>query len=144
MAITRYEPFNLLSQLQRELDRFQNGDDSGGKIATAEWAPAVDIKEEENQFVIHADLPGVNPDDIDVSMENGVLTIKGEKNTEAKTEKDNYKRVERIYGSFYRRFSLPDTADNDAISAKTKNGVLDIVIPKREAEKPKKISVMTE
>ncbi len=144
MAITRYEPFNLLNQLQRELDRFREGDDSGGKIATAEWAPAVDIKEEENQFVIHADLPGVNPDDIDVSMENGVLTIKGEKNTEAKTEKDNYKRVERIYGSFYRRFSLPDTADNDAISAKTKNGVLDIVIPKREAEKPKKISVMTE
>jgi HSP20 family protein len=142
MAITRYEPFNVLTQLQRELDRFREGDESSGRIATAEWTPAVDIKEEENQFVIHADIPGVNPEDIDVSMENGVLTIKGEKNTEAKVEKDNYKRVERIYGSFYRRFSLPDTADNDAISASSKQGVLNIVIPKREAIKPKKISVI--
>jgi HSP20 family protein len=145
MALTRYEPFNVLTQLQRELDRFRGeGDEGSGRIATAEWAPAVDIKEEENQFVIHADIPGVNPEDIDISMENGVLTLKGEKNTEAKTEKDNYKRVERIYGSFYRRFSLPDTADNDAINAKCKNGVLDIVIPKREAVKPKKISVLTD
>jgi HSP20 family protein len=142
MAITRYEPFHYLTQLSRELDRFRGeSEDNAGAVATAEWAPAVDIKEEENRFVIHADIPGVNPEDIDVSMEKGVLTIKGEKNTEAKTEKDNYKRVERIYGSFYRRFSLPDTANNDAISAKIKNGVLDIVIPKREAVKPKKISV---
>jgi HSP20 family protein len=144
MAITRYEPFNLLTQLQRELNRYQEGDEGSSRIATAEWAPAVDIKEEEDRFVIHADIPGVNPEDIDVNMENGVLTIKGEKNTEAKTEKENYKRVERIYGSFYRRFSLPETADNNAISAKAKNGVLDIVIPKREAVKPKKISVSTD
>lgn len=144
MALTRYEPFNVLTQLQRELDRFREGDENNGRIATAEWAPAVDIKEEQDRFVIHADIPGVNPEDIDVSMEDGVLTIKGEKNTEAKTEKDNYKRVERIYGSFYRRFSLPDTADNEAISAKCRNGVLDIVIPKREAVKPKKISVAVE
>lgn len=144
MAITRYEPFTILNQLQRELDRVRDGEENGGRIATAEWAPAVDIKEEEQRFVIHADIPGVTPEDIDVSMEKGVLTIKGEKNTEAKTEKDNYKRVERIYGSFYRRFSLPDTADNDAISAKSKNGVLEIVIPKREAIKPKKINVAME
>lgn len=144
MALTRYEPFTVLTQLQRELDRFREGDESNGRVATAEWAPAVDIKEEENRFVIHADIPGVRPEDIDVSMEDGVLTIKGEKNTEAKTEKDSYKRVERIYGSFYRRFSLPDTADNESISAKCKNGVLDIVIPKREAVKPKKISVAIE
>lgn len=144
MAIARYEPFNVLTQLQRELDRFREADEGNGRIATAEWAPAVDIKQEEGRFVIHADIPGVNPEDIDVSMENGVLTIKGEKNTEAKTEKNNYKRVERIYGSFYRRFSLPDTADSAAISATSRNGVLDIVIPKQEAVKPKKISVVTE
>jgi HSP20 family protein len=144
MAITRYEPFNVLNQLQRELGRFREGDEGSSRIATAEWAPAVDIKEEQDRFVIHADIPGVNPEDIDVNMENGVLTIKGEKNTEAKTEKDNYKRVERIYGSFYRRFSLPETANNDAISAKAKNGVLEVVIPKREAVKPKKISVVTD
>lgn len=144
MAIMRYEPLGLLSQLQRELERMQEGAASEGSIATAEWAPAVDIKEDNNQFVLHADIPGVNPEDIDVSMEDGVLTIKGEKKTEAKTEKENYKRVERTYGSFYRRFSLPDTANPDAITAKSKNGVLEITIPKREAVQPKKINVSSD
>ena len=143
MAITRYEPWGLLSQLQRELERAH--DSSGeGSIATAEWAPAVDIKEESDKFVLHADIPGVQPDAIDVSMEDGVLTIKGEKKTEAKTEKENYKRIERTYGSFYRRFSLPDTANPDGISAKSKNGVLEITIPKREAVQPKKINVSSD
>ncbi len=137
MAITRYEPWGLLSQLQRELDRGT----VEGSTATAEWAPAVDIKEEPNKFIIHADIPGVKPEEIDVSMEDGVLTIKGEKKTEAKTEKKDYKRVERTYGSFYRRFSLPDTANPDAISAVSKDGVLEVSIPKREAVQPKKISV---
>ena len=141
MAITRYEPWNLLNQLQRELSRAHEDDSAEGSIATAEWTPAVDIKEEDDQFVLHADIPGVKPEDIDVSMEDGVLTVKGEKETEAKSEEKGYKRVERTYGSFYRRFSLPDTADADAISAKSKHGVLEIVIPKREAVKPKKISV---
>lgn len=143
MAIVRYEPWNILTQLQKELERMHEGDNTG-HIATAEWAPSVDIKEETDRFVILADIPGVKPEDIDVSMEEGVLTIKGEKQTEAKTEKENYKRVERTYGSFYRRFSLPDTADAEAISAKSKHGVLEIVIPKREAVKPKKISVAAE
>jgi len=137
MAITRYEPWGLLNQLQRELDRGA----VEGSTATAEWAPAVDIKEESERFLIHADIPGVKPEKIDVSMEEGVLTIKGEKKTEAETEKEGYKRVERTYGSFYRRFSLPDTANPDAISAASKHGVLEIVIPKREAVQPKKINV---
>ncbi len=141
MAIARYEPWSLLNQLHKELDRVREGGDSEGSTATAEWAPAVDIKEEADKFVLLADLPGVKPEEIDVSMEDGVLTIRGEKRTEAKTEKEGYKRVERTYGSFYRRFSLPDTANSDAISAKTNHGVLEIVIPKREAVQPKKISV---
>ncbi len=141
MAIARYEPWSLLNQLHKELDRVREGGDSEGSTATAEWAPAVDIKEEADKFVLLADLPGVKPEEIDVSMEGGVLTIRGEKRTEAKTEKEGYKRVERTYGSFYRRFSLPDTANSDAISAKTNHGVLEIVIPKREAVQPKKISV---
>ena len=141
MAISRYEPWSLLNQLHKELDRVREGGDSEGSTATAEWAPAVDIKEEADKFVLLADLPGVKPEEIDVSMEGGVLTIRGEKRTEAKTEKEGYKRVERTYGSFYRRFSLPDTANSDAISAKTNHGVLEIVIPKREAVQPKKISV---
>ncbi|MBY0498093.1 heat shock protein Hsp20 [Nitrosomonas ureae] len=137
MAITRYEPWGLLSQLQRELERGA----AEGSTATAEWAPAVDIKEEAGKFVIHADIPGVKPEEIDISMEDGVLTIKGEKKSESKTEKEGYKRVERTYGSFYRRFSLPDTANADAISASSKHGVLEVVIPKREAVLPKKINV---
>lgn len=136
-----YQPWGLLNQLQRELERAHEGGGNEGSIATAEWAPAVDIKEENDKFVLQADIPGVKPEDIDVSMENGVLTIKGEKRTEAKTEQEGYKRVERTYGSFYRRFSLPDTANAEAISAKSKLGVLELVIPKREAVKPKKINV---
>lgn len=139
MAITRYEPWGLLSQLQRELERGV----AEGSTATAEWAPAVDIKEEAHRFVIYADIPGVKPEEIDISMHDGVLTIKGEKSSESKTEKEGFKRVERTYGSFYRRFSLPDTANPDAISASSKNGVLEIVIPKREAVLPKKINVST-
>ena len=137
MAITRYEPWGLLSQLQRELERGA----AEGSTATAEWAPAVDIKEDANRFVIHADIPGVKPEEIDISREDGVLTIRGEKKSESKTEKEGYKRVERTYGSFYRRFSLPDTANAEAISASSKHGVLEVVIPKREAVQPKKISV---
>ncbi len=138
MNITRYEPWGLLSQLQREL---AHGNAAEGSTATAEWAPAVDIKEEADKFIIHADIPGVNPEEINVNMEDGVLTIKGEKKTEAKTDEEGYKRVERTYGSFYRRFSLPDTANSDAISAQSKHGVLEIVIPKREAIQPKNIPV---
>ena len=144
MAIIRYKPWNLLDQLQQELE-LSRGDKSGeGAVATAEWAPAVDIKEEVDKFVIHADIPGVKPEDIEVSMEAGVLTVKGEKESEAKTEKEGYKEVERTYGSFYRRFSLPDSADGEAISAKCKYGVLEIIIPKRESVKPKKIDILIE
>ena len=141
MTITRYEPWSILNQLQNELQRAYVGDENESSVATAEWAPAVDIKEEAERFVLHADIPGVNPEEINVSMEDGVLTIHGEKKTEAETEKKGYKRVERTFGSFYRRFTLPDTADADAISAKSNHGVLEIVIPKREAVKPKKITV---
>lgn len=141
MAISRYEPWTLLSQLQKELERSMEPGRGENSVATAEWAPAVDIKEEKERFLLIADVPGVQPDAIDVSMEDGVLTIQGEKETEAKTEKDGYKRVERQYGSFYRRFTLPDTADAENISAKCNNGVLEISIPKKAALKPKKITV---
>lgn len=144
MAIARYQPWGLLNQLQKELERTHQGTGGDGSIATAEWAPAVDIREENDKFVLHADIPGVKPEDIDVSMEDGVLTIKGEKKTDATTEQEGYKRVERTYGSFYRRFSLPDTANEEAISAKSKLGVLEIIIPKREAVLPKKINIAVE
>jgi HSP20 family protein len=144
MAIIRYEPWSLLSQLQKELERSQETQNGESSVSTAEWSPAVDIKEESDKFVLHADIPGVKPEDIEINMESGVLTVKGEKNTEAETEKEGYKRVERTHGSFYRRFSLPDSANGEAISAKSKHGVLEITIPKREAIKPKRIDVVSE
>lgn len=142
MAIVRYEPFRLLEQLQRELERsFGTEGNEEGAVATAQWRPAVDIKEENDRFCIHADLPGVKPEDLEVTMEQGVLTIKGERKSETKSEKEGYKRVERVWGSFYRRFTMPDTADADKISAKMKDGELEIVIPKKPAVLPKKITV---
>jgi HSP20 family protein len=141
MAIARYEPWSLLHQLHRELDRAREGGNGEGSAVTAQWAPAVDVKEEADKFVLQADLPGVKPEEIDANMEEGVLTIKGEKKTEAENNQEGYKRIERTYGSFYRRFSLPDTANPDAISAKSNLGVLEITIPKREAVQPKRINV---
>jgi len=144
MAVIRYEPWSLLNQLQKELERSYDQQSGDGSISTAEWTPTIDIKEDTEKFIVHADIPGVKPEDIEVNMEAGILTIKGEKKTEAKTEKEGYKRVERTCGSFYRRFSLPDSANSEAISAKCKHGVLELIIPKREAVKPKRIEVVSE
>lgn len=145
MSLVRYQPWNSMDQLRREMGRMfeqQNtSSEEGSSIATSDWTPAVDIKETEKEFLIHADIPGVNPDDIDVHMEDGMLTIKGERDSETKEEREGYKRIERQRGSFYRRFSLPDTANADKISAKSKNGVLEITIPKQEKAQPRKIEV---
>jgi HSP20 family protein len=91
--------------------------------------------------VLHADVPGVDPTDIELQMENGVLTLRGERKSEVKEEKDNYHRVERVTGSFYRRFTLPDTADAENISAKSVNGVLEVRIPKQARVQPRRIEV---
>ena len=144
MTLVRYEPWNLLNQFRREMDRFYDPTSEGDEtssIATSDWIPAVDIKETDTAFEIHADIPGVDPKDINVHMEDGILTIKGERKSESKEEHEGYKRIERSRGSFYRRFSLPDTADADKISAKSNHGVLEITIPKQEKVQPRKISV---
>ncbi len=142
MSLVRYEPWSLFDQLRREMERgltTQSGEVSS--VATSDWVPAVDIKETEDSFVIVADIPGVKPEDIEVQMDNGVLTIKGEKQTENKEEHEDFKRVERSYGSFYRRFSLPDTADPESVSAKSDHGVLEITVSKQEKVQPRKIAV---
>jgi HSP20 family protein len=142
MSMVRYEPWSLFDQLRREMERgltTQTGEESSA--ATSDWVPAVDIKENEDSFVIVADIPGVKPEDIEVQMDNGVLTIKGEKETEKKEEREDFKRVERSYGSFYRRFSLPDTADPESITAKSDHGVLEITVAKQEKTQPRKIAV---
>jgi HSP20 family protein len=143
---TVYEPWNLLTQLQRELERKHEmgGGIAEGAAATSEWVPAVDIKEEAERYVLLADLPGINPADINISMENGILTLSGQKETEARAQREGYKRVERHFGSFHRRFSLPDTVDAEGIAARCSNGVLEIVIPKKSLVQPKKIVVVGE
>ncbi len=143
MNLTRSNnPWSIFDQLSRELNmptRTYSEDDAN--VATASWTPSVDITEDENSFKLLADIPGVNPEDIEVSMENGVLTVKGERKTEEKTEKENFRRVERHYGTFYRRFTLPETANPDKIEAHSDHGVLKITIPKQEVAQPRRISV---
>ena len=145
MTLVRYEPWNFLDRFQRELNQLNLGSDvvenDSSNVVTSHWRPAVDIKEEADRFVIHADLPGVDPKDIDITMEGGMLTIKGERKSEKREETEGYKRVERVSGTFYRRFSLPDTADAERIEAKGENGVLEIILPKQEKVQPRKITV---
>ncbi|MCB1786145.1 MAG: Hsp20/alpha crystallin family protein [Chromatiaceae bacterium] len=142
MTLMKYEPWTLLEQMRREMQQaMDTRTGEGSSVATSDWVPAVDIKEEQDSFLIVADIPGVDPKDIEVHMENGMLTIKGEKESEKKEEKEGYKRVERTFGSFYRRFSLPDTADPEKITAKSNNGVLEVRIGKHEKVQPRKIAV---
>jgi HSP20 family protein len=143
MTLMRYEPWGRLGRLHDEMDRLFNryAPENETSMSTADWTPAVDVKEEENRFVIKADIPGVEPKDIEVHMDKGMLTIEGKRESEVTEEKEGYKRVERVYGSFSRRFSLPDTADADNIQAESKHGVLEIVIPKKAADQPRRIEV---
>jgi HSP20 family protein len=148
MNVVRYEPWGLLRRFHDDVNQLfgesqigaaGNGDQSS--IVTSNWTPAVDIKEEEDRFVLEADIPGVDPKEIEITMDNGVLTIRGERKNESEEETNGYKRVERSYGSFYRRFSLPDSADAERVSAKGKDGVLEVSIPKLEKVQPRKITV---
>ena len=106
-----------------------------------DWVPTVDVKEEPDRWVVLADVPGVDPADIEVSMEAGALTIRGHRKSESTDEREGWRRVERVSGSFYRRFSLPDTADTAGIKAKSNLGVLELTIPKQPKVQPKRIAV---
>ncbi len=146
MSIVRYSPWPNPSLLQEELknlfDRFfgeEAGDQSN--VVTSQWMPRVDIREEKDRFVILADIPGVDPKDIEVSMDKGILSIRGERKAEQTEENGRYTRIERAHGVFYRRFALPDSADADGIRASGRNGVLEIVIPKRPESTPRRIEV---
>jgi HSP20 family protein len=128
--------------MHRDLNRIagQHGTDDVGN-SVADWVPAVDIIEEKERFILKADLPGVSPDDIDVNMEDGVLSLSGERKLESGSEIDGLRRVERASGKFYRRFSLPDTANADEISARSANGILEISIPKAPEIQARRITV---
>lgn len=144
-AISRFEPFrgvNLQDEVSRLFNEAFGRTSDEGSITT--WAPAVDIYETEHELVVKADLPDVKPEELDIRVENNILTIRGERKFEKKVTEDKYLRVERSYGSFSRSFSLANTVNAEAIKAEYKNGVLTLTVPKREEAKPKQIKVNVE
>jgi HSP20 family protein len=134
---------NHLGDIRQVFDRLLNTDELGHAGAPSHWAPRVDLKEDDKRFVILADIPGIDPAAIEVSMDKGVLTIKGERKQDSEPQGSRYTRQERSYGAFFRRFSLPDSADAEGITASGKHGVLEVVIPKRAETAPRRITIDT-
>src|SRR5205085_12044042 len=144
MNLVRWNPFRDMSILQNQMNRlFEDArytwpTDSDGTTA---WAPVADIYETDNDLVLQADLPGIDPKQIEVRVENNVLTIHGERRFEPKVERESFHRVERSYGTFSRSFTLATAVDSEKIQANYKNGVLNIALPKAEQAKPKRIQI---
>lgn len=143
MAVTRYNPFSTdFEDFPAGLRLFQ---DSLSRLfsepASRPWTPAVDIYETENELVLKADLPDVDPKGVGIQLENGTLTLKGERKFEEQKNGKGFHRIERSYGNFVRAFSLPDTVDGDKVKADYKNGVLTVTLPKKEVAKPRTINV---
>lgn len=148
MSIVRYDPFRDLRTLQDEVNRLFStnitrafGDEG---IARGSWNPSVDIYENKDQIVLEAELPGMNREDFDLSVENNVITLRGERRFEKKDDGDNYHRVERSYGSFTRSFTLPQTVSAEGAVAEYRNGVLRVTLPKREEVKARRIEISGE
>jgi HSP20 family protein len=131
MTIVRYEPWSLVDRLTRQFETAR----------TVAWIPSVDVHEEAERYVVRADLPGVSPDDIEITAEAGVLTLKGERKVNGQQSEGNYQRVERVAGNFVRRFTLPEAAQTDGIKANHVNGVLEVSIPKQVKPEPRRIKV---
>ena len=142
-TLSRWEPFRGAATLEEQVNRLFGNvlERSAEESNLTSWAPAVDIYETEHELVVKADLPEVDPKDLDIRVENNILTIRGERKFEKKVNEDNYLRVERAYGAFGRSFSLANTVNSEAIKADYQNGVLTLTIPKREEAKPKQIKV---
>lgn len=146
MTLSRPVTWNINNGLQRDLrqvfERFLGNEDGDqSNVVTSQWAPLVDIREEDKRFVILADVPGVEPSNIEINMDKGILTIKGERTSEVVEQNGKLTRVERSHGTFYRRFALPDSADAENISAAGKHGVLEISIPKKPETTPRRITI---
>ena len=144
MSISRFEPWNLMGILHRDLDRlaehrFGRNPESDDNVF--DWVPAVDVVEGKDRFVLRADLPGVSVDDIDLRMEDGILSIAGSRARESQDEAGGVQRFERSTGRFFRRFTLPETADAENVSARSANGILEIVIPKQPEVRARRITV---
>ena len=143
MNIVRFQPWSVADLMQRDFNRYtaRRFADDNVQTPVAEWVPAVDIVEAKDSFVLRADLPGVAASDIEVNMEDGVLTVSGERRNESQEETDGLRRIERVSGRFHRRFTLPETADADRIAAKSANGILEVTIPKLPEVQPRRITV---
>jgi HSP20 family protein len=150
MAIVRWEPFRDLVGLQERMNRLfdqsfrglsqaTTGDDDWALGGT--WAPAVDIFEQDGNIVMKAELPGIDAKEVDIRLENNVLTLRGERKIDNEVKRENYHRVERAYGSFTRSFTLPAVVDQEKIKAEYKDGVLRVTLPKRDEAKPKQITI---
>lgn len=146
-TLTRWDPFKELDELQNRLSgwwsRWPTRPEVGREEAmtVAQWAPLVDITEDEKEFVVKAELPEVKKEEVKITVEGGVLSITGERKFEKEEKGKRYHRIERGYGSFYRSFTLPDAADSTKVSAEFKDGVLKVHVPKTERSKPKTVDV---
>jgi len=147
MAIVRWEPFRDLVTLQDRMNRIFDETFRGTRSGEDEWAlggswaPPVDIYEQDGNLVLKAELPGIDPKDVDVRVENNVLTLRGERKFDNEVKRESYHRVERAYGSFSRAFTLPSVVDTASIKADFKDGVLHVTMAKREEAKPKQIQI---
>jgi HSP20 family protein len=144
MTITRFDPFRELAHMQHRINRiFGNAyRDSDDVLSRGDWMPPVDIFENENhEIVLKAELPGIKREDIDIRVENNLLTIRGERKREHETKDEAYHRVERTYGAFSRSFSLPSSVDTEHVNADFKDGVLTVTLPAREEAKPRQVQV---
>lgn len=146
MTLVRYEPWNVMDRLHRQIDQIF-GDSFGVPAAAGEadatWIPSVDIHEHADKFVVLADLPGVEAKDIEVTSDNGVLTLRGRRQFERRDTQKGFERLERVSGAFLRRFTLPENVQTDQIKARHNNGVLEVTIPKVAAPEPRRVSVET-
>ena len=148
MNVTRFEPWKLVDLMHSDLGalnsrRFMSAAEEKNENAETSWVPPVDIIEEAERFVLKADVPGVDASAIDINMEDGVLSVSGERQTERVDNADGARRIERNGGKFNRRFTLPKTANAEEISAKSVNGILEVLIPKQQSVKARKITVET-
>jgi len=147
MAIIRWDPFRDLMTLRERMNRlfedaFSSARGEERDIISSSWAPAVDIYEDENQLVVTAEVPGIDEKDIEIKVEDSTLSIQGERKMEKETKEENYHRIERAYGSFYRSFTLPNYIDQDKIQAEHQNGILKITLPKKPELKPRKVKIL--
>ncbi|HEY5102933.1 MAG TPA: Hsp20/alpha crystallin family protein [Steroidobacteraceae bacterium] len=144
MTIVHYEPWRLFNRFHRDIGPALGEGSTAAEAsnsADVTWLPVVDVHEEAERFVVRADLPGVDPKDVEITAEKGVLTIRGQRHAEKRDSATGYERVERVSGAFLRRFTLPESAETAAIKAKQSNGVLEVTIPKSPQVQPQRIAV---